>query len=97
MRAAPLAALCPRRVHMSCQAPPPLRGLSAAVCALRQEILFKKAQRVFKALYDCDLLPEEAILLWHATPPASDGGVRVREAVAPFVAWLQEAEEDSDE
>ena len=90
------------------------------------DAFFKRAQHVFKALYDADLLPEEALLAWHAAPPTAeeeesrdaDGGggggggrpgapggqavsaaegARVREAVAPFIAWLQEAEEDSDE
>ena len=72
--------------------------------------LLKKAPHVFKALYETDLLPEELILSWHACPRVngpgmgqSAPGIRVallaelRAAVAPFVAWLQEAEEDSDE
>merc|ERR1719231_748831 len=60
--------------------------------------VFKKAQHVYKALYDGDLLPEEDLIAWHAkaAPPGSHGA-QLREAVAPFVAWLQEAEEDSDD
>ena len=64
----------------------------------KAEPLLKRAPHVFKALYDADLLPEEIILEWHARPVGPGvPGAELRAAVAPFVAWLQEAEEDSDE
>jgi hypothetical protein len=69
-----------------------------AVSAHAPALAAKKsgAAGVLKVLYDADVLCEEAILSWHAAP-CGPHGTRVRQAVAPFVTWLQEAEEEDDD
>ena len=43
------------------------------------------------------MLEEAAIVKWHGKTqePRDDGGAKVREAAAPFMEWLREAEEES--
>ena len=47
--------------------------------------------------YEIDLLEEDVVVKWHALTPApqDDAGKKVREAAAPFMKWLREAEEES--
>ena len=44
--------------------------------------------------YDIDLLGEEVVVKWHAQDPGKFyvPGTKVREAAAPFIKWLGEAE-----
>ena len=56
----------------------------------------KRSVHVLKALYDADVLSEESIVAWHGDERAGPRGRRLREAAAPFVTWLQEAEEDDE-
>ena len=47
--------------------------------------------------YEIDLLEEAAVLKWHnagAGPKATARGKAAREAAAPFIKWLREAEEE---
>ncbi len=62
------------------------------------------AAKVMQVLYDKDLLVEEAILKWYgeeedeAVEAASPGfSKKFRDRVKPFVDWLEEDEDDSDE
>ena len=44
--------------------------------------------------YEIDLLEEAVVVKWH---PVDDAGKRAHEAAAPFIKWLEDAEEDSSE
>jgi len=64
----------------------------------------KETPLVLKVLYDADAAEEEAVLKWHKNAKQA-ASLKVPDAVAesvrkhasPFVTWLEEAEEDSDE
>ena len=61
--------------------------------------MLKKTPAILMALYEIDLLEEEEVLKWAAKSPGpkDDAGRQGRAGAAPFVTWLQEAEEDTGE
>ncbi|KAJ3343587.1 hypothetical protein HDU93_007468 [Gonapodya sp. JEL0774] len=61
---------------------------------------------LLKRLYDQSVLPEEVVMTWWARTAKeigegvggwTDTKMRIRKSIAPFVTWLEEAEEDEDE
>jgi len=63
--------------------------------------LLPKAANLLKALYDADVLEEEAILTWGAKPSSKYVpkalSKKILEKCEPVLKWLKEAEEESEE
>jgi len=64
--------------------------------------LLPRTAIIFQALYEANVLDEDAIVAWYTSPPESawlvnkDVAAAVRAKAAPFIAWLQEAEEEDE-
>ena len=54
--------------------------------------LHRRVPRLLKALYDIDILEESAVVRWYNKGSKAAAGRAAREAAAPFVKWLREAE-----
>ncbi|KPJ04636.1 PREDICTED: eukaryotic translation initiation factor 5 [Papilio xuthus] len=71
-----------------------------ALCALHQNLL-PKVPAILKLLYDTDIIEERAVLDWAAKPSRKyapkEVVTEVRRRAQPFIEWLTEAEEDSDD
>lgn len=63
--------------------------------------LLPKVAHIFKELFEEDILEEEVILEWSKKVSkknvSKEMAQKIHEKVAPFVKWLKEAEEESDE
>jgi len=74
-----------------------LRALEAFV-AVHKEALLKATPVLLQALYDADLVEEEAVVAWFsAKAKAGSDAAEVRARAAPFVEWLQTAEEEEED
>ncbi|OMJ16425.1 putative eukaryotic translation initiation factor 5 [Smittium culicis] len=62
--------------------------------------LMPKAAHIFKALYENDIVDEEAFLVWSEKPSkkytSRENSKKIHEYSAKFINWLKEAEEDDD-
>lgn len=71
-----------------------------ALCAHNASLL-PKVPAILKLLYDEDIVEEKAILEWSAKPSRKYASKEliadVRRRAAPFLEWLQHAEEDSSD
>ncbi|KAG0237438.1 hypothetical protein BGW42_001014 [Actinomortierella wolfii] len=68
---------------------------------ITSKTLMLKAPLVLQAFYENDIVEEEVILRWAEKPSkryvSRDEAKQVRERCAPFVKWLEEAEEEDSE
>jgi translation initiation factor 5 len=78
-----------------------LGGYEKLVGDVFKDKLFDKCMAIMKALYDEDILEEEAILEWAGKESkkyvSKEVSRKIHEKVAPFIKWLKEAEVDEDE
>lgn len=67
----------------------------------RRPVLLKRVQHMFIALYELDIVEEEAFTSWAEKVSkkyvSRDLSQKIHEAAAPFLQWLADAETDSDE
>jgi len=63
--------------------------------------LIEKVPKILVTVYDKDLISEDTIIAWGSKVSKKyvpkEVSKKVRKAAKPFVKWLQEADEDSDE
>lgn len=71
------------------------------ILALHADKLMDKVAVIFKWFYDLDLLEEKVILEWAAKVSkkyvSKEVAAQIHEKAAPFITWLKEAEEESEE
>jgi len=74
-----------------------LGGVATLVTAPKHgDALLKQTPAILMALYDIDLVEEGVVAKWYAQAlsPNDAAGRMVREAAAPFIEWLERAEEE---
>nr|CAG4647884.1 EOG090X05QT [Moina brachiata]SVE92994.1 EOG090X05QT [Moina brachiata] len=78
-----------------------LLGGVECLISLYQSTLLPKASHILKAIYDLDLVDEEVILEWGSKPSrkyvSKELNADILAKASPFLKWLKEAEEESDE
>eukprot|EP00091_Calanus_sinicus_P008039 TRINITY_DN1953_c0_g1_i3.p1 TRINITY_DN1953_c0_g1~~TRINITY_DN1953_c0_g1_i3.p1 ORF type:complete len:354 (+),score=167.66 TRINITY_DN1953_c0_g1_i3:879-1940(+) len=77
-----------------------LGGLEKTV-ETQEAALLNKVPHIFKILFEEDVLEEEVILEWAKKVSkkyvSKDVAQKIHDKAAPFIKWLKEAEEESDE
>jgi len=67
---------------------------------MKRDALLPKVAVIFKTLYDEDILDEEVIIEWHKKVSKKyvpkELAEKIHKNAAPFVTWLQEADEESE-
>ncbi|XP_067680863.1 eukaryotic translation initiation factor 5-like [Haliotis asinina] len=78
-----------------------LGGLEQLVGNVHKETLLPKMPHILKALYDADILEEEVLLDWAKKVSkkyvSKQVAAEIHEKAAPFITWLQEAEEETED
>lgn len=71
------------------------------ILALHAEKLMEKAAGIFKMFYDLDLLEEKVLVEWGSKVSkkyvSKEVAAQIHEKATPFIKWLQEAEEESED
>lgn len=78
-----------------------LGGFEQLVGKVYPDALMPKVPHILKALYDADILEEETIIEWGQKVSkkyvSKEIAADIHERASPFVKWLMEAEEESEE
>lgn len=90
-----------RFTHGNVKAQKALLGGIEHVISLHQAALLPKVPHILKALYDYDLIEEEILIEWSSRPSgkriSKELSAEILAKAQPFITWLKEAEEESDE
>lgn len=90
-----------RFTHGNHKAQKYLLGGFEQVVKLYHDVLVPKVPHILKAFYDADILEEEVILEWANKVSkkyvSKELAQEIHEKAAPFIKWLQEAEEEESE
>ncbi|KAJ2894707.1 eukaryotic translation initiation factor 5 [Coemansia aciculifera] len=67
----------------------------------RLDVLLPKTPAIFKALFDEEIVEEEAFIEWGKKPSKKyvdkEVAKKIHKAAEPFIQWLEEAEEEDDD
>lgn len=90
-----------RFTHEDTKAQKYLLGGVEQIIALHAAKLLDKVAIILKLFYDSDLLEEKVILEWASKVSkkyvSKDIAAQIHEKATPFIKWLQEAEEESED
>ncbi len=90
-----------RFTHGNPKAQKALLGGVECIIQLNQTVLLPKVAHVLKGLYDLDLVEEEVMIEWGSKPSrkyvSKELSADILAKAAPFITWLKEAEEESEE
>lgn len=90
-----------RFTHDDTKAQKYLIGGVELILALHADKLMDKAAGIFKIFYDLDLLEEKVLVEWGSKVSkkyvSKEVAAQIHEKVAPFIVWLQEADEESED
>lgn len=78
-----------------------LGGIERLVGMDYKEALLKKVPKILMEIYDLDIIEDEVFLKWGEKPSKRyverDVSKEIKKAAAPFLEWLENAEEESEE
>lgn len=78
-----------------------LLGGVECIIQLNQAALLPKVSHILKGLYDLDLVDEEVMFEWSSKASrkyvSKELNAEILAKAQPFITWLKEAEEESDE
>jgi translation initiation factor 5 len=90
-----------RFTHGSHKAQKYLLGGFEQLVKLYRDVLISKVPHILKAFYDLDILEEEVVIEWAKKVSkkyvSKELAQEIRDKAAPFIKWLQEAEEEDSE
>nr|CAG4634773.1 EOG090X05QT [Alona affinis] len=90
-----------RFTHGNVKAQKALLGGIECVINLHQSTLLPKVPHILKGLYELDLVDEEIILEWGSKPSrkyvSKELSTDILAKAQPFLTWLKDAEEESDD
>lgn len=90
-----------RFTHEDPKAQKYLLGGVENILALHQAKLIEKSAGILKMFYDLDLLEEKVLLDWGSKVSkkyvSKEVAAQIHEKAAPFIKWLQEAEEETED
>nr|CAG4649313.1 EOG090X05QT [Scapholeberis mucronata]SVE93600.1 EOG090X05QT [Scapholeberis mucronata] len=93
--------LLTRATHENPKAQKALLGGVECIIQLNQAALLPKVSHILKGLYDLDLVDEEVMFEWSSKPSrkyvSKELNAEILAKAQPFITWLKEAEEESDE
>lgn len=90
-----------RATHGNPKAQKALLGGVECIIQLNQAVLLPKVAHILKGLYDLDLVEEEVMIEWGSKPSrkyvSKELSADILAKALPFITWLKEAEEESED
>nr|CAG4636156.1 EOG090X05QT [Eubosmina coregoni]SVE69782.1 EOG090X05QT [Eubosmina coregoni] len=90
-----------RFTHGNVKAQKALLGATELVVQIHKSVLLPKVPHILKGLYELDLIEEEVMIEWGSKPSrkyvSKELSAEILAKAQPFIKWLKEAEEESED